>query len=254
MTGTKRLVCHFACISHDDIATASASASKKPINCRPSGMPPSSNNGSDKRRHAEQRGRHAEFRIAGRGKALRRGAGRGQRDAAVAACGKRRVNRADTRALFDVGAVVGERQMLVFVRAFERNAAELAGAALAHGAKEPSRLEAVAAVRQFRCLEEFVLERRNVFIVMAVADRHAGGFQPRDAVVEALLGGGATRRPSRPFPERRASSAFSPPAHCAGLAGPACRHRRRHGRRSRRPPARRRRATRQARRCSSGSG
>ena len=40
------------------------------------------------RRHAEQRGRHREIRIAGRGESFRRAAGRGERDAGIASRGE----------------------------------------------------------------------------------------------------------------------------------------------------------------------
>jgi len=56
--------------------------------------------------------------------------------------------------------------------------------------QEPARLPAVAAVRQFGGVEQFLLQRRNHFVVTAGADCNAGRLQPRHAFIEALLGAG----------------------------------------------------------------
>ena len=69
------------------------------------------------RRHAEERSRHGEFRIAGRGESLRRAARRGERDAGVAGRRERGMDGAHARAFLQIGAMLGERQILVFLGA-----------------------------------------------------------------------------------------------------------------------------------------
>ena len=49
-----------------------------------------------------------------------------------------------------IGAMLGKRQILVFLRPLHDVAAQFGGVAIAHGAEEPARLPAVAAMRQFR--------------------------------------------------------------------------------------------------------
>ena len=243
-----------ACMSHDDTANASASRSKKPITCRPSGKPPSWNRGSDSDGTPSSEDGTPNSGLPVELRPLGRGARCGERDAAVAQRGKLTIDGADAGAFFEIGAVIGKRQMIVLVGALPRDWPELAGVAVAHGAEEPLALKAVDAMRQLGDVRQFGFERRDLLVVVARPDVDAGRFQPRHAFIEAVLGAGRGRAvPAGGFKHRRAHAASWPPAPCPGLACPACRRRRRRGQRSRGRPARRPPAMPRECRCSSGS-
>ena len=71
--------------------------------------------------------------------------------------------------------------------------------ALAHGANEPARLEAVAAVRQLNRIDQVGFQCGDLVVVVAGANFDAGGFQPHDAFAEPLLGADRSGIPAGGF-------------------------------------------------------
>src|SRR6516162_9590844 len=122
---------------------------------------------------------------------------RRQRNAGIAVRGQLGMQRAHAGALLEISAMIGERHVLVTLRAFQNVAAYRIGIALAHGANEPAGLPAIAAVRQLHRVDQIGFQRGDFVVVMPRADFNAGGFQPHDIFAEPLLGADRSGIPAR---------------------------------------------------------
>jgi hypothetical protein len=113
------------------------------------------------------------------------------------------MRRAQAGALFETGAIIGERHVLVSIGALGDATAQGAGVTLSHGMKKPARLPAVAAMRQLRRIGQIGFERGDLIVVVARANFDPGGFQPREAIIQRLFSLGRGGRPSRGLEHRK---------------------------------------------------